>query len=184
MKITKVCTGRARLYWVSTWDGCTVSNAHLSAMIHFTFIRAMPPETLDANLCSTYSTSDKKMRLHHNALAVTGKAVVARSYGPPEGSRCVWLGLWWIDRKQEKKAGGGRVGMTLWHIWPTSQCELCLVVMSKGSCMWARLYSDMLKLCCQSHKQRLSLTTLIPDLKLFLTYFNISLLFTLHLFIT
>ncbi|CAM4721474.1 unnamed protein product [Leuciscus chuanchicus] len=52
----------------------------------------MPPETLDAKRCSSaHSTSDREMKLLHSALAVTGKAVVACSYGLPEGGRCVWL---------------------------------------------------------------------------------------------
>ncbi|ROL51071.1 hypothetical protein DPX16_14602 [Anabarilius grahami] len=57
-------------------------------MIQLMFTQAMPPETLDAKLCcSTHSTSDREMRLLHSVLAVTGKAVVACSYGLPEGGR-------------------------------------------------------------------------------------------------
>lgn len=118
----------------------------------------MPPETLDAKLCcSAHSTSDREMRLLHSVLAVTGKAVVACSYGLPEGGRCVWLGLWWIDRKQQKKEGGGWVEMTPWHIRPTSQCELCSAVMSKGSCMWTQLCRNTLKLSAINHRQSSSL---------------------------
>lgn len=118
----------------------------------------MPSETLDAKCCcSTHSTSDREMKFLHSVLAVTSEAVVACSYSLPKGGRCVWLGLWWIDRKQQKKACGGWVEMTLWHIRPTSQCELCLTVMSKGSCMWTWLCRNTLKLSAINHTSLLHL---------------------------
>lgn len=126
----------------------------LSVIIQLMFTQTMPPVTLDTKCCcSTHSPSDREMRLLHSALAVTNEAVVACSYSLPEGGRCVWLGLWWIDRKQQKKAGGRWVEMTLWNIWPTSQCELCSTVMSKGSCMWTWLCRNMLKLFAINHTQ-------------------------------
>lgn len=146
----------------------------LSAAIQLMFMRAMPSETLDAKCCcSAHSTSDREIRLLRSVLAVTGEAVVACSYGLPEGGRCMWLGLWWIDRKQQKKVGGGWVEMSLWHIWPTSQCELCLAVMSKGSCMRARLCRNTLKLSAINHAQSSSLLCLWFHFKYPFSLFNL-----------
>lgn len=53
----------------------------LSAMIQLMFTWTKPPETLDAKCCcSAHSTSDRKMRLLHSLLVVTGEVVVACSY--------------------------------------------------------------------------------------------------------